>query len=137
MHTSILLRLVRDILRLNVLRPKKQARFKRQLLLVLLYCSVMPRLNGLSSFCNAHKWRRRARGDFNYASPLFFAAQRNTRSASELMKFLLESGADPFRIVNGKLPENERGAKNLSKWLGMTWDELVESTPFGLGFFPD
>ena len=62
------------------------------------------------------------------ASPLYVAARGKTRSASKFMKFLLESGADPFRTVNGKLPGDRRGAKNISKWLGMTWDELVEST---------
>lgn len=53
----------------------------------------------------------------DYASPLYLAAQRNTRSASQLMKFPLESGTDPLCTWAGKSPGDQRGAKNLSKWL--------------------
>ena len=60
-------------------------------------------------------------------TPLYAAAQRTTKAAAEFMKFLLDSGADPTRKVNGRIPGQMRGAKNISKWLGMTWDELVES----------
>ena len=59
--------------------------------------------------------------------PLYAAAQRHSKAAAEFMKFLLDSGADPTRKVNGRTPGQMRGAKNIFKWLGMTWDELVES----------
>ena len=66
-------------------------------------------------------------GDSKWASSLYLAAQKSTLSAAKFMKFLLESGADPLG-VRGRSPGDQRGAQNLSKWLGMTWDELVEST---------
>lgn len=61
------------------------------------------------------------------ATPLYWAANRTTKPAAEFMKFLLQSGADPTLGCNGKKPEDLKGAKNISRWLGMTWDELVES----------
>lgn len=68
-----------------------------------------------------------SRGSY-IASPLYSAVHRNTQSAFIFIKFLLESGAYPFINRGGKLPGGRRGARNLSKWLGMTWDELLEST---------
>jgi ankyrin repeat protein len=61
-------------------------------------------------------------------TPLYNAASKNTAAAAQLMKFLLEWGADPFLIVNGRTAGKLSGARNISKWLGITWDELVEST---------
>lgn len=69
-----------------------------------------------------------SRSTNDQGSPLCLAARATTRSAAKFMKFLLESGADPYRTLKGKSPGDQRGAKNISKWLGMTWDELVEST---------
>jgi ankyrin repeat protein len=63
-------------------------------------------------------------------TPLHHAAKKTTTAAAELMKFLLLSGANPntSALVRGKTltPSMERGARNISKWLGMTWDELVK-----------
>jgi hypothetical protein len=62
-------------------------------------------------------------------TPLHHAAKKTSAEAAELTKFLLLSGADPAisARVKGKevIPSMERGARNISKWLGMTWDELV------------
>jgi ankyrin repeat protein len=63
----------------------------------------------------------------NSGTPLYSAANRTTKAAADFMKFLLQSGADPTRGCSGRKPENMKGAKNISRWLGMTWDELVES----------
>lgn len=63
-----------------------------------------------------------------FATPLYSAARRTTAEAAQLMKFLLESGADPSANVRGRTAGELPGAQNISKWLGMTWDELVEST---------
>jgi ankyrin repeat protein len=60
-------------------------------------------------------------------TPLYSAANRTTKPAADFMKFLLQSGADPTLGCSGRKPENMKGAKNISRWLGMTWDELVES----------
>lgn len=60
-------------------------------------------------------------------TPLQYAARRTSAEAAELMKFFLFSGADP----NAKAPRaklkisEEKGAQGISKWLGMSWDELV------------
>jgi hypothetical protein len=66
----------------------------------------------------------------NAMTPLYHAAKKTTTEAAELMKFLLLSGANPntSALVRGKTltPSMERGARNISKWLGMTWDELVK-----------
>jgi hypothetical protein len=76
-------------------------------------------------------------------TPLHAAATKTTVAAAELMKFLLLSGADPNvsaeikcgayegpflgrQRVETRTPSMERGAQNISKWLGMTWDQLVK-----------
>jgi hypothetical protein len=63
-------------------------------------------------------------------TPLHHAAKKATAEAAELMKLLLLSGADPgvTAVIRGKTltPSMERGARNISKRLGMTWDELVK-----------
>jgi ankyrin repeat protein len=63
-----------------------------------------------------------------FPTPLYNAVRRNTVAAAQLTKFLLESGADPSAKVRGRTARELSGAQNISKWLGMTWDELVEST---------
>jgi hypothetical protein len=73
-------------------------------------------------------------------TPLHLAATKTTVAAAELMKFLLLSGADPdvsvevkrdkiehkYQRVERRTPSMERGGQNISKWLGMTWDQLVK-----------
>ncbi|KAJ5826600.1 hypothetical protein N7447_003363 [Penicillium robsamsonii] len=60
------------------------------------------------------------------------AAAKKTREAAELMKLLLLAGADPnafhqrTKDSEPKSPGMGKGAKQISKWLGMTWDELVK-----------
>jgi ankyrin repeat protein len=71
------------------------------------------------------------RGSKNHpraSTPLYSAVRRNTAKAAQLAKFLLESGANPSADVCGRTAGELPGAQNISKWLGMTWDELVEST---------
>jgi hypothetical protein len=59
---------------------------------------------------------------------LHWAAKNTTATAAEMVRFLLRQGADPSVKKRGRLPGELPGAKNISKWLGFTWDELVEST---------
>jgi hypothetical protein len=59
---------------------------------------------------------------------LYYACTKTSENAAYMTKFLLESGADPALKVGGRLPGERRGAKNISKWLGVTWEELVEAT---------
>jgi hypothetical protein len=75
-----------------------------------------------------------------YSTPLYKAAQQDTREAAALMKWLLIHGADPSqepseRNDNFKLRykpplkiQDRKGALGISKWLGITWDELVKET---------
>ena len=73
-------------------------------------------------------------------TPLHVAATKTTVAAAELMKFLLLSGADlnvsaeikrdksggKYQRIEIRTPSMERGAQSISKWLGMTWDQLVK-----------
>lgn len=66
--------------------------------------------------------------------PLVLAAAKSNPQAAEMMRFLLLTGADgnaSYRVeCKGetiiKTVSMGSGAKRISKWLGMTWDELVE-----------
>lgn len=62
-----------------------------------------------------------------YPTPLNHAARQTTAGAAEMMKFLLFSGADPeAKASRANLRiQDEKGAKGISKWLGMSWEELV------------
>ncbi|KIX07366.1 uncharacterized protein Z518_02019 [Rhinocladiella mackenziei CBS 650.93] len=62
------------------------------------------------------------------ATPLYSACVKKTENAAHFAKFLLESGADPNLRTQGRLAVELRGARNISTWLGVTWEELVEST---------
>jgi hypothetical protein len=77
------------------------------------------------------------RGSVISKTALHVAATKTTAAAAELMKLLLLSGADPkisaktknrgiHRPTETRTPSMERGAQNISKWLGMTWDQLVK-----------
>jgi hypothetical protein len=71
-----------------------------------------------------------------FLTPLHYAVKHNTAQAAELVKFLLSLDADPtaFSIsIPGKGSKirrirDEAGAKGISKWLGVSWDELVANT---------
>jgi len=67
--------------------------------------------------------------------PLHATLRRASPEAAEFAKFLLLSGADPYKTYTSAkrqpkhkrvLPSLELGAQNIQKWLGMTWDELVD-----------
>ncbi|PMD44746.1 hypothetical protein L207DRAFT_552817 [Hyaloscypha variabilis F] len=67
-------------------------------------------------------------------TPLHHALRVNTPEAAELAKFLLGLGADPSAFAETgrgsirtiKRIRDEIGAKGISKWLGISWDDLVE-----------
>ena len=71
-----------------------------------------------------------------YFTPLHRAATQNNSEAAELVRFLLGLGADPAAFATSipghgskvRRIRDEAGAKGISKWLGMSWDDLVEKT---------
>ncbi|KAK5057893.1 hypothetical protein LTR84_011894 [Exophiala bonariae] len=62
-----------------------------------------------------------------YLTPLHHAARQDSAAAAEMMQYLLLQGADPELDAgrSGLGIRDEKGAKAISKWLGMTWDEVV------------
>ncbi|KAF5643189.1 nacht domain protein [Fusarium sp. NRRL 52700] len=67
--------------------------------------------------------------------PLHLAIKKTSADAAYLVRYLLLSGADPHVKAIRQSGKNqgqvvvlslEPGAKGISKWLGKTWDELVE-----------
>jgi hypothetical protein len=64
---------------------------------------------------------------------LRLAAKKKSKEAALFMRFLLSQGVNPTEERHRQHGYayfeigNERGAKEISKWLGVTWDELVES----------
>ena len=63
-----------------------------------------------------------------YVTPLRCAARRDSSEAAELIKLFLYQGADPeLGASRFKLDiSEERGAKNIAEWLGMSWNDLVQ-----------
>lgn len=59
---------------------------------------------------------------------LHWASRDTSEDAAHFMKFLLERGADPSLQFKRVGPADEEGARNISRWLDITWEELVEST---------
>jgi hypothetical protein len=83
--------------------------------------------------------RINARASTTHPTALHYAARHTSAEAAELMRFFLLNGADPEADQaatqdNGRLPRpkskirDEKGAKGIHRWLGKTWDELVEET---------
>ncbi|KAH7359598.1 NACHT domain protein [Pyrenochaeta sp. MPI-SDFR-AT-0127] len=60
-------------------------------------------------------------------TPLQHAARNSTAAGAELLRFLLYHGADPnVRSTRARLQIcEEKGAKGIAIWLGISWDELV------------
>lgn len=76
----------------------------------------------------------------NSPTPLHQAARHDSPQAAELMKFFLYNGANPelcpqYRKIK---ISDEKGPRNISKWIGMSWDELVEMVKVDRerGFYP-
>ncbi|MCJ1354937.1 MAG: hypothetical protein MMC33_004927 [Icmadophila ericetorum] len=62
------------------------------------------------------------------STALYAAATSKSKRAAEFMKFLLQSGADPNIASGNRMAGTRPGARQISKHLGMTWDELCQST---------
>ena len=63
--------------------------------------------------------------------PLQYAAREDSAHAAEFLKFLLSRGADPSTSHEPRLAGSrrylweEKGPKGISKWFGVSWDDLV------------
>ncbi|KAF5674658.1 Nacht domain-containing protein [Fusarium circinatum] len=92
-------------------------------------CSV-----NLARYAIQHGCEVDSKAHKNSPSALQFAARKTTQQAADLMKFLLLQGADPNmgsarNERSAKIMiRDEKGARQISKWLGVTWEELVERT---------
>ena len=66
----------------------------------------------------------------SYTTVLQKAARQSSAAAAEMMKYLLLQGADP-ELKGERSPlsiRDEKGAKGIATWLGMSWDELLAKT---------
>lgn len=70
---------------------------------------------------------------------LHCAARNDSAEGAEMIRFLLLKGADPeatLKVYDERSPTSlkrireEKGAQNIHKWLGKSWDELVEETKY-------
>jgi hypothetical protein len=61
----------------------------------------------------------------NGMTALQFVTKRSTQEAAYFTKFLLKNGAHPYSSP-GKPIDMAEGAKNIAKWTGETWSELVQ-----------
>ncbi|EWG41198.1 hypothetical protein FVEG_03349 [Fusarium verticillioides 7600] len=84
-------------------------------------CSV-----NLARYAIQHGCEINSTAVLNSPTALQFAARKTLKQAAYLMKFLLLQGADPNMRTKRSTIRDEKGAQGISKWLGMTWEELVE-----------
>lgn len=64
----------------------------------------------------------------NSLTALQIASRKTTKEAAYLMEFLLLHGADPNKQTSKGRIGDGKGAQEISKWLGVTWEQLVERT---------
>ncbi|KAL4809144.1 hypothetical protein BDV18DRAFT_151222 [Aspergillus unguis] len=80
------------------------------------------------------KYGAEIQGSTPRISPLQVAARKSSAENAEFMKFLLLSGANPYATSRGKKTQpnkkvsDEKGAQEISQWLGVSWEELVSQT---------
>ena len=84
----------------------------------------------LAEYLVGHGAKVNSRPNETHLTPLQHAARKTSAAAAEMMKYLLLQGADPeLKPRRTRLSiRDEKGAKGISKWLGMSWDELVAKT---------
>lgn len=65
-------------------------------------------------------WRE---SQWSQRTALKTAARKDSAEAADFMKYLLYQGANPNSFI---ILRRMKGPKNISKWLGVSWDELVQ-----------
>lgn len=64
---------------------------------------------------------------FGGSRPILPAAKQTSLEAAKLMEFLLKKGAKSTGMFKGKPLSDFPGPRNIHKWIGITWEELVEA----------
>lgn len=64
---------------------------------------------------------------FGGSRPILSAAKQTSLEAAKFMEFLLKKGAKPMGEFKGKNLSDLPGPRNIHKWIGITWEELVEA----------
>ncbi|KAF7553701.1 hypothetical protein G7Z17_g3447 [Cylindrodendrum hubeiense] len=67
-------------------------------------------------------WRRHG------LTPLHQALKKSTKEGAEFVEFLMMNGANPKYGYGPREVSWEIGSVTISKWLGVSWEDLVEST---------
>jgi hypothetical protein len=73
-------------------------------------------------------WRRKQTKTNVNPTPLQYAARNCSEEGAEMVKLLLLRGANPEAHCKTRKIGDEKGAKGIEKWLGVTWDELIAQT---------
>jgi len=74
-----------------------------------------------------HKRVRKSRRELMRGmTTLFYVSRKKTEAAAQLMRFLLENGADPRHGWGGVKPAQQAGAAHMETLLGESWDDVVE-----------
>ena len=60
---------------------------------------------------------------------IYDAANRTSQETAKFMELLVRRGEVTEFEFNGKPLGEFRGPKNIQKWIGITWEELVKQTP--------
>ncbi len=61
-------------------------------------------------------------------TPLHTTLHKSSAEEAEFARFLLMNGANPMYGYGKRKIDEEPGARGISKWLGISWEDLVEST---------
>lgn len=91
-------------------------------------CCSVPMAKALLSYGAPVNYTTNNQSIGSFRTPLHKTLRKSRPETAEMARFLLYRGANPdFRALrcNVELIKDEIGAREISKWLGMTWDELV------------
>lgn len=60
--------------------------------------------------------------------PISVAAKQTSQEAAKFMEFLVRKGAQTSLQVKGKALSEFPGPRNIQKWIGITWEELIKQS---------
>lgn len=117
----VLLRIWEEYKLLNVLKARERHRILLDI--ASSSCSVNLARYAIQHGCGVDYQSRKSN-----PTALQFASRKTTKEAAYLMEFLLLHGADPNKQTPKGRIRDGKGAREISKWLGVTWEQLVERT---------